>query len=113
MKHSQTARVQVRIKKHRWHKKILKNNDPLIFSVGWRRFQSVPLYSMKTVNQFEIQNARHFSGSTLPAGENFIAHRSESWKDCQKSFRLPRFVAYDLMHAPQNPCSKPPKCSCY
>ena len=39
--------LQVRIKKHRWHKKVLKNQDPLIFSIGWRRFQSIPLYCLE------------------------------------------------------------------
>jgi ribosome biogenesis protein BMS1 len=42
--------TRCRFKKHRWHRKILKCNDPLVFSVGWRRFQSMPTYSTEDPN---------------------------------------------------------------
>eukprot|EP00667_Euglena_gracilis_P001103 EG_transcript_1102 len=45
--------VYMRIKKHRWYPKILKCNDPLVMSIGWRRFQTMPLYAI------EDQNGRH------------------------------------------------------
>jgi ribosome biogenesis protein BMS1 len=42
--------VRCRFKKHRWHRRILKCNDPLVFSIGWRRFQSMPTFSTEDEN---------------------------------------------------------------
>ncbi|XP_055534253.1 ribosome biogenesis protein BMS1 homolog [Wyeomyia smithii] len=37
--------VSCKVKKHRWYKKILKTGDPLVISLGWRRFQTIPIFA--------------------------------------------------------------------
>lgn len=77
--------VNVRIKKHRWHKRILKTHDPLIVSLGWRRFQTLPLFSkleddlkfryLKYTPEHISCNA-HFWGPITPQGTGFLAFQS-------------------------------------
>ncbi|KAI5390369.1 ribosome biogenesis protein bms1 isoform X2 [Lathyrus oleraceus] len=42
--------MQARLKRHRWHKKVLKTRDPIIVSVGWRRYQTTPVYAIEDLN---------------------------------------------------------------
>ncbi|KAE9593311.1 putative ribosome biogenesis protein BMS1/TSR1 [Lupinus albus] len=42
--------MQARLKRHRWHKKVLKTRDPIIVSVGWRRYQTTPVYAIEDIN---------------------------------------------------------------
>jgi len=37
--------VKTRLKRHRWYGKILKSGNPLIVSVGWRRYETCPVFS--------------------------------------------------------------------
>ncbi|KAB5515719.1 hypothetical protein DKX38_026367 [Salix brachista] len=45
--------MQARLKRHRWHRKVLKTKDPVIFSIGWRSYQTTPVYAI------EDRNGRH------------------------------------------------------
>ncbi|KAF8728587.1 hypothetical protein HU200_017852 [Digitaria exilis] len=48
-----TGYMQASLKRHRWHRKVLKTKDPIIVSIGWRRFQTTPVYAI------EDRNGRH------------------------------------------------------
>ncbi|KAJ6227013.1 ribosome biogenesis protein bms1 [Anaeramoeba flamelloides] len=81
--------IRVRIKKHRWYKRILKTNDPLIVSIGWRRFQTLPIYFMKDMGgryralkytpRF-IHCEAIFYGPITPQGTGFSAFQSLNQK---------------------------------
>ncbi|KAI3932141.1 hypothetical protein MKW92_000277 [Papaver armeniacum] len=37
--------VQVRLKRHNWHMKLLKSSEAVTVSAGWRRYQTKPIYA--------------------------------------------------------------------
>jgi len=59
LKHQETglAYTRVKIKKHRWYPHVLKNKDPLTLSIGWRKFQSIPVLTMEDETGNAVENS--------------------------------------------------------
>lgn len=93
----QIGYVQLRLKKHRWYPKILKNRDPIIVSLGWRRFQTLPIFSVQDHNmrhrmiKYTPQHLHcdaHIWGPVTPQGTGFLAVPSVSDEVKQTNFRI-------------------------
>lgn len=89
--------MNARIRRHRWHKKILKSNDPLILSLGWRRFQTLPIYTtsdsrtrtrmLKYTPEHAYCNAT-FYGPLVAPNTTFCAVQVVANSDTTGSFRI-------------------------
>eukprot|EP00768_Dysnectes_brevis_P002873 gnl/Dysnectes_brevis/2099_a2434_1863.p1 GENE.gnl/Dysnectes_brevis/2099_a2434_1863~~gnl/Dysnectes_brevis/2099_a2434_1863.p1 ORF type:complete len:1140 (+),score=373.36 gnl/Dysnectes_brevis/2099_a2434_1863:54-3422(+) len=88
--------VVAKMKRHRWHPRVLKTQNPLIFSVGWRRFQSIPVYSMEQPGSMDERMLKYtpehmhchatFWGPAAPPASGVMAFATV--KNEQKSFRV-------------------------
>ncbi|CAN8311472.1 unnamed protein product [Cochlearia groenlandica] len=87
--------MQARLKRHRWHKKVLKTRDPIILSIGWRRYQTVPVYATEErgVRQRMLKyTPKHehclamFWGPLVPPNTGFVAFQNLSGN--QAGFRI-------------------------
>lgn len=89
--------MNVRIRRHRWHKKILKSQDPLILSLGWRRFQTIPIYTTtdsRTRNRMLKYTPEHaycfasFYGPLVAPNTTFVGFNIVDQTSTTGSFRV-------------------------
>ncbi|KAI3968635.1 hypothetical protein MKX01_028785, partial [Papaver californicum] len=84
------------LEQHSWHTKSLKINDPIIVSVGWRRYQTTPIYARKDRHGQHRRMLEHppedvpflavFWGPLAPPGTRVVA--VQSLADPEAAFRI-------------------------
>ena len=75
--------LKTRFKKHRWYGKVLKTNDPVIISMGWYRYQTMPVYASEEQGADRLRMLKYtpkhthafgvFYGPFLPVNTPFLA----------------------------------------
>ncbi|CAH8559683.1 unnamed protein product [Heterobilharzia americana] len=94
--------LQIRFRTHRWLKRVLRSNDPLTVSVGWRRYQTVSVFSQEEHNlrkRFLKYSLPHehclatIYGPLVPPKTGVIAFVNSAWQsvDDPKNPHLPAF----------------------
>lgn len=87
--------LQARLKKHRWHSRLVKSRDPAILSLGWRRFQTILTLGMqdyKGTTRAIKYSPEHlhcvatFYGPLTPTNTGLIA--CESLSNSDPNFRI-------------------------
>ncbi|CAH8480397.1 unnamed protein product [Dicrocoelium dendriticum] len=92
--------IQVRFRVHRWLKRALRSNDPLTVSIGWRRYQTVGIFSKEEHN---LRN-RYLKyclphehclvtiyGPLVPAKTGVVFFVNSAWRPQADSSDLPSF----------------------
>lgn len=87
--------MRVKFKKHWWYSHILKCKDPVILSIGWRTFQTIPVFvtddvgnrkrMLKYTPKFGYCYALCY-GPVYPVGTSFIGIRDLD--DKTSNFRI-------------------------
>ncbi|CAH8851293.1 unnamed protein product [Trichobilharzia szidati] len=92
----------IRFRTHRWLKRVLRSNDPLTVSIGWRRYQTVSVFSQEEHNlrkrylKYSLPHEHCLAtiyGPLVPPKTGVIAFVNSAWQsiDDPKNPYLPAF----------------------
>lgn len=81
--------ITAKIIRQRFFPRILKTKEPLIFSIGWRRFQSIPIFSLQDATRNKMlkytpENMHCFAtfyGPHIPQGTGICAFKKLTTED--------------------------------
>ncbi|VDM16852.1 unnamed protein product [Hydatigera taeniaeformis] len=94
------AFIQARFQAHRWKRGVLKSNDPIVVSVGWRRYQTIGVFS-KEEHNFRKRYLKYalahehchitFYGPVVPAKTGIVAVANSTWREQTEAFASSKF----------------------